>query len=620
MANGYRKPRIVVEESPWGNFLADLPGNILSFMQLQNQLQYNREEKEKDREFQMSKLYLTDTINTKNQRQKGLIEAINDANASGITIETKLSDLSKRSPEHFTSSSGNVANDYKGYLSEYTNYMTGLFDEVSEKQQLFNEGRRSALAIDTNYNGIIDPDELDVFQESYGKMPEPFMQGAKNHLTNPTVRAAQDKKRKQYNTGKELAALNNLFPEDPNLLAANSVFRSNPNSAKVQEHIAKVFTERENPADAIKDQLETIDITFRNYMEGLESSRTGVHKKFLRGLKIQGTEDYKAKSLTDPNFVTSFRRDLGENFATWFSGETREGSGYGSDKPVAWIRKKFKAEGGWDDIDNSVPKVIGDPRFEEMLLDRDKLKHAFDWKGTDEEEEAANNFFLKAVEIYDTIDKIEGRAMGYSQDFLDKLGSKTTTPTNQTQVPADSTAVPAGKKETLSKEDISRIGQGRIIQEPVEQQDFFYSEIPTLTSDRDPLRIQQDMNTLNYIYDNPNTPAEVRGEVGSALDLLIRESQETHALESLIDVATDHRSGTSLIDSALNALSNFEDQEQVSEIVRAVTSSDVIKNDFRKAQQDINLSEIISAWQASGLDAGSFLMDEWENIEPEFIR
>ena len=255
-----------------------------------------------------------------------------------------------------------------------------------------------------------------------------------------------------------------------------------------------------------------------------------------------------------------------------------------------------------------------------MLLDRDKLKHAFDWKGTDEEEEAANNFFLKAVEIYDAIDKIEGRAMGYSQDFLDKLGSETTTPTNQTQVPADSTAVPAGKKETLSKEDISRIGQGRIIQEPVEQQDFFYSEIPTLTSDRDPLRIQQDMNTLNYIYDNPNTPAEVRGEVGSALDLLIRESQETHALESLIDVATDHRSGTSLIDSALNALSNFEDQEQVSEIVRAVTSSDVIKNDFRKAQQDINLSEIISAWQASGLDAGSFLMDEWENIEPEFIR
>ena len=96
---------------------------------------------------------------------------------------------------------------------------------------------------------------------------------------------------------------------------------------------------------------KTTDITFRNFMEGLESSRAGVDKAFLKGLPIQGTEDYKAKSLTDPNFVTSFRRDLGTDFATWFSGQTREGKSYSS-APAKWIKDRFEAAGGWKDIDN----------------------------------------------------------------------------------------------------------------------------------------------------------------------------------------------------------------------------------------------------------------------------
>ena len=50
----YNKPRVVEERSPWGDLFASLPDTVLSFMQLQNQL----EQRQLDREFQLQGMAL----------------------------------------------------------------------------------------------------------------------------------------------------------------------------------------------------------------------------------------------------------------------------------------------------------------------------------------------------------------------------------------------------------------------------------------------------------------------------------------------------------------------------------------------------------------------------------
>ena len=50
-----QKPRIVVEESPWGDFFASVPDTVLAYMQLQNQI----EQRQLDREFQLEGMALT---------------------------------------------------------------------------------------------------------------------------------------------------------------------------------------------------------------------------------------------------------------------------------------------------------------------------------------------------------------------------------------------------------------------------------------------------------------------------------------------------------------------------------------------------------------------------------
>ena len=50
----YNKPRVVEERSPWGDLFASLPDTVLSFMQLQNQL----EQRQLDWEFQLQGMAL----------------------------------------------------------------------------------------------------------------------------------------------------------------------------------------------------------------------------------------------------------------------------------------------------------------------------------------------------------------------------------------------------------------------------------------------------------------------------------------------------------------------------------------------------------------------------------
>ena len=118
-----------------------------------------------------------------------------------VTLDTKITDLHKRSPAHSTANFQNMTSDYTNYLSEETNYLSGLLDEIQGDTQLFNAGKQAAFAIDTNFNSAIEPGELDVFQKQHGEVSEAFVDGAKNYLLNPKIRPMQEKKRQAHRTG-----------------------------------------------------------------------------------------------------------------------------------------------------------------------------------------------------------------------------------------------------------------------------------------------------------------------------------------------------------------------------------------------------------------------------------
>ena len=107
MANYYQQPRIVVEQSPWQTLLDKLPDTLLSF----HKLKLQAEEKQKDRQFRESQLYLSDKLETKRTLQKALIDATNDARDRGITTNTNLDAIFNRTPESATSKVKNVSSD-----------------------------------------------------------------------------------------------------------------------------------------------------------------------------------------------------------------------------------------------------------------------------------------------------------------------------------------------------------------------------------------------------------------------------------------------------------------------------------------------------------------------------
>ena len=98
----WEKPRVVIEQSPLADFFANLPSNILSFMQLNQQLQFKAEEAEKDRQFRESQLYLKDLMNTRQALQKGIMDANEVAAAKNLSLDIGLDKIIRSSPAHST--------------------------------------------------------------------------------------------------------------------------------------------------------------------------------------------------------------------------------------------------------------------------------------------------------------------------------------------------------------------------------------------------------------------------------------------------------------------------------------------------------------------------------------
>jgi hypothetical protein len=546
-------------------------------MRLDAQKQENKwrtAETEASRKHSESLIYLRDLLQDQNRLDQQGFKLRSEARDVGI-LETALNKI--QDDASITEGSKNYMLPRKEKLESEISIQQRDNSIIEKELNLYSLGYNIANTLDTNFDSELDAEELATYvkKEHEGELPKSIKSGLDNWFLDPSRR---EKVIANAKTEEILMSLNKMHPGNKHLQAAKVLYEINPSDPKVKDQITKAITTQEDPVDNLKKNLEATDITFRNYMEGLESARQGVQDTFLKGLPIQGTEDYKAKSLTDPNFVTSFRKDLGSNFATWFSGETREGEDYSS-SPIDWIKDTFDAEGGWKDIDNSVPQVMADSRWQELISNPEKLEDAFEWTGfwkNEAEEEAANNFFLKAVELYNTVDKIEGNVNTLSPEFYDKLGGQKIKPT----VPVDSTITPT-VITPQAPVDSTFMDQSQMLKQ-FESETKGYKKLPLhgyFEEKKEAIR-----NLEDIAYFDPNTPPNLAANLKETLDLLGKESQ-------------------------------------LNELVFIINNSPNIRNEFAQTGQSVDILKIIEKWKRDGYpDIGDFVMDEFPNVEPEFIR
>jgi hypothetical protein len=191
-----RTPSIVVEKSPWQTLFESIPDMLYSFQNLKIQAQ----EKEKDRQFRESQLYLKDMLDTRKMLQKSAIDAQNTAREKGATMDFELDKIFSRSPEHTTNNVQNVAQDYKTHLQNQNNDILASIDRIDNETKLANMGARAAIDIDENFNGKVDISEIENYQKNnpgilkemgVDQLPQSYVEGAKFYLGQPKVRKSR---------------------------------------------------------------------------------------------------------------------------------------------------------------------------------------------------------------------------------------------------------------------------------------------------------------------------------------------------------------------------------------------------------------------------------------------
>ena len=142
------------------------------------------------------------------------------------------------------------------------------------------------------------------------------------------------------------------------------------------------------------------------------------------------SDEFKADAVGHPkrpyvggDFVNDdSRRRLKKNLAStihmWFSGKTAEGKDTSHDMDAAWVEKILRKHSKKSKEDQ-IKFVMSDPRWAKVVGEGNVgLEDLIDWKGTGSGEEAANQYFLKTMELYKYLDSVTGKKGG---DLISKI-------------------------------------------------------------------------------------------------------------------------------------------------------------------------------------------------------
>jgi len=300
----YSKPRIVEERSPWGDFFVSLPDTVLSFMQLQNQLQFKAEEAEKDRQFSESQLYLKDLMDTKQLLHKSLLDSKKTAQEKGLSFEVAFSKLD---PSFTTSGAPEATGNYMNILQQEINQLEDEDANVGRELKLAGLGALHAIDMDTDFNSMIDGDEATAYQKAHPELleqlgltefPKSYIEGAKNWLTEPEVRKQQQENkvvdaRLNILKGWDLDPTTENFELDPNDVRfsdqekAITAFQIDPTSSTVTTHITNALS-----AEADLKPFKLYGQTWTSVGSGYASTPAG-RKEIKAGTIVPHPDKYR---------------------------------------------------------------------------------------------------------------------------------------------------------------------------------------------------------------------------------------------------------------------------------------------------------------------------------------
>ena len=187
----YNKPRIVEERSPWGDLALSLPDTIRSFAQLNQQLAFQTQEAEKNRQFQESQVYLTNMLATERDLTTRIYDKMDEVEDYGLNVTSVIDSMDTLNSTEGAPKLAQLGMDQRQQaIDSLKNVYSGLSQDIS----LFNKGRRVSPIIDANEDNVLSGDEFLAYQDELQEtapeyaLPESFRQGAQFAITDPASR------------------------------------------------------------------------------------------------------------------------------------------------------------------------------------------------------------------------------------------------------------------------------------------------------------------------------------------------------------------------------------------------------------------------------------------------
>jgi len=187
----YNKPRIVEERSPWGDFLVDLPDTIRSFSQLNQQLAFQAQEAEKNRQFQESQVYLTSMLTTERDLTNRIYDKMDDAEDYGLNVTSVIDSMDTLNATEGGSKLSQLGTDQ---IQQSLDSLKNIHSNLSQDISLFNKGKLVSDIIDADEDGFLSGDEFLEYQNKLQEtdpeyaLPEALKLGAQYAITDPVNR------------------------------------------------------------------------------------------------------------------------------------------------------------------------------------------------------------------------------------------------------------------------------------------------------------------------------------------------------------------------------------------------------------------------------------------------
>ena len=437
----FEKPRIVVEQSPWQTFFEKLPDLFLSF----HKLKLQAEESEKDRQFKLQTIYLQDKLEDKRMTRKAAIEAHDDARDKGLALDSSLFNV-QRDSSVSTQGGSNLKTTIEGWYEDEKQLWVDRYNEADKEVQLANLGEKAAMAIDKNFSGTIDPNEIKAYTTSnpdllkqlgVNELPESFIVGAEHYLNKPAVRTQQKKNKAQFIDNQAEHAVkdfmaswdderDNITPEQLGERNQARMASMIPGKGETMiKHFLKSYDIKDTTTGAVGTlgvEEKNADKIFRNTMDIFQEQAIRAHPKVRAALAWGAGQDFKEGGFILN--VDAHKENLEKNMEKWFT----KTSGRNAKR---WISKKYKKY--YNDPKNTgteiekrahaVAKMFIDPQFTEAIAEDKDLHKLFGLTpGNQAQEEAAVQLFRTNQDMYDQASQWSGRdPSGSALELLKRL-------------------------------------------------------------------------------------------------------------------------------------------------------------------------------------------------------